>query len=133
MTTDNALDPPPARRRAGQTLSPRIAAVLLGVVVAVAVIFAIGRTVLQKPAGPAAAQPASFHGGGSAPVQTPPAVAPKLAAETRANIQAMHRAASSPALAARPVQVASVSPPAGPAPTGVGVVRSKAYIGPSAG
>ena len=132
MTTDNALDPPPVRRRTGRAPYRRTAAIVAGVVIALAVIFVIGQIVLKHPA--VDAQKASFQRGGAATaVQPPPAVAPKLAAQTSANIHAMQRAANSPALAARPVQVASVSPPAGPAPSGVGVVRSKTSIGPSAG
>ena len=134
MTTDNALDPPPIRRRTGRVPYPRLAAIVAGVVIAGAGIFAIGHIVLQHPAGQADAQRGGFQRGASAgTVQAPPAVAPRLAAETTANIRALQRAANSPALAARPVQVASVSPPAGPAPSGAGLAPSRASIGPSAG
>ena len=132
MTTDNALDPPPVRKRSGRAPYRRTAAIVAGVVIAVALIFVIGKIVLKPPA--ADTQHAGFQRSAAAStVQAPPAVAPKVAAETRANIHALQRAANSPALAARPVQVASVSPPAGPAPTGAGVVRSKTTIGPAAG
>ena len=100
-------------------------------VVAVAVVFALGQMVLNHPAAPAPA--AGSQRGASSTVQPPPAVSAKDTAQTKANIQALQQAANAPALAAHPVQVASVSPPAGPAPSGPGVSRSKASTDLSAG
>jgi hypothetical protein len=45
----------------------------------------------------------------------------------------MHKAARSPALEPHPVQVAAVSPPAGPVASGLGVTHSKNEVGPSDG
>ena len=134
ITTDNALDPPPVRRRRGKLSRPRLAAIVAGVVIAAAVGFAVVHIVLQHPGTRTA--PAGFErggGGGQQQTQPPPAVAPQAAAQMQSTLQAMQRAASSPALAARPVQMAAVSPPAGPPPGGVGVRSSKTGFGPAAG
>jgi hypothetical protein len=83
--------------------------------------------------GPAAAR-AGFErgqGGASTPIQPPPAVTPQAAAQTQANLAAMQRAANAPGLAAGHVQVATVSPPAGRAPSGAGVTSTS--VGPSDG
>ena len=134
MTAENALDPPPLRRRSGRAPYPRIAAIVVGVVVAVAAIFAIGQIVLKHPAAADQAQAAGAQRSGAATaVQPPPAVSAKDTAQTTANLQAQQKAANAPALAAHPVQVASVSPPAGPAPSGPGVTRSRASTDLSAG
>lgn len=128
--TENALDPPPAKRaRTGR----RIVAIVIGVIVAAGVIFALDRMVFQHPAGRAGMDRAAFARGRGPMPNPPPAVAPAVAAATRANIRAAQRAAESPALVAHPVQVASVSPPAGPPPSGIGVTRSGTSVGPAAG
>jgi hypothetical protein len=131
--TDNALDPPPARRpRASRR---RIALILVGVVIAAGVTFTIGKVVFFHPAqnGPGGFDRAAFaRSSGPAPTP-PPAVSPETAEKTKADIAALHRAASSPALEPKPVQVATVSPPAGPVASGLGVNRSRSQIGPSDG
>jgi hypothetical protein len=129
--TDNALDPLP-RRRSGRVPYPRIAAIVVGVVIAVGLVFVIGHIVFNHPAAEQAPMNAGFgRGGASAP--TPPAVAPAQAAQANANLRALQKAAESPALMARSSQVATVSPPAGPPPGGVGVVPSRSTVGPGAG
>ena len=132
MTAENALDPPPFRRRSGRGPYPRIAAIVIAVVVVVAVVFAISQIVLKHPAAPTP-EAGAQRGAASSVVQPPPAVSAKETAQTTANIRALQQAANAPALAVHPVQVASVSPPAGPAPRGPGVTRSKASIDLSAG
>ena len=132
--TDNALDPLP-RRRSGRVPYPRIAAIVAGVVISVGLVLVVGNIVFNHSATQQVAAGAGFGRGGasSGPVApTPPAVAPAQAAQADANLQALQKAAESPALAARSSQVATVSPPAGPAPGGVGVVRSKNTVGPAA-
>ena len=132
MTAENALDPPPFRGRSGRAPYPRIAAIVVAVVVVVAVVFAISQIVLKHPAAPTP-EAGAQRGAASSVAQPPPAVSAKETAQTTANIRALQQAANAPALAVHPVQVASVSPPAGPAPRGPGVTRSKASIDLSAG
>ena len=135
MTTVNALDPPPVRRRADRGPFPRTAVVIAGIVVAAVAIFAIAYFVFgqAKPQGDTAR--AGFdRGGASSPqVQPPPAVTPETNAQTKANLAALQRAANAPGLAARSGQVASVSPPAGRVPSGVGVTPRSTSVGPSDG
>ena len=136
MMTDNALDPPPASRRAALSRQARIAGLITAAFIVVALVVVVGRMVLQPPAlanrGGAGDAAFSRSSAAFAP-NTPPAVTPALAETTAANLRAMHWAASASTLAARPLQVASVSPPAGPPPSGVGVIPSRASIGPAAG
>jgi hypothetical protein len=134
MTTDNALDPPPARRRTGRVPFPRIAAVVAGVVVVAAAIFVVVHLIGPKPNDQREAMRAAFaRGASSAQVQTPPAVTPEQAAQTQANLAALQRAADSPALAVHPTQVSTVSPLAGRAPSGTGVTPSSNSVGPADG
>ena len=131
--TDNALDPPPVRRRRGQVPYPKIAAIVTGVVIVAGLVFVIGHIMFSHPALQGAPSQASFgRSGSSAPAEPPPAVPPAQAAQASANLKALQQAANSPALAARPGQVATVSPPAGPAPNGVGVVPARVSVGPAA-
>lgn len=129
--TDNALDPPPARRT-GRVPRRRAAAIAVGIVVVVVFVLVVGRFVLHHPAADSRARH-GFGGAGVAQVQTPPAVSPAAAAQTRADLRAAQRTAESPVLGRRRVQVATVSPPAGAPPSGVGVDPSRASIGPAAG
>jgi hypothetical protein len=132
MTTDSALDPPPARRRTGQVPYRRIAAIVVGVAIAVVVILVIVHMVFQAPNQQEAMRAAFARGGASsAPATPPPAVTPASAAQANANLQALQKAANAPALAANPVQVSTVSPPAGPPPKGDGVTASAASVGPA--
>ncbi len=135
MTTVNALDPAPVRRRAGKARTPRVAAIVIGVVIAAAVIFAVIHIVTQHPGPANDAGRASFErgGGSSSPsqVQAPPAVTPEAAARSQANLAALQRAANAPGLAASHVQVATVSPPGGRPPSGAGVTNSS--VGPASG
>jgi len=136
MITDNALDPPPARRRPGRVPYPRIAAGIAGVVVAGVAIYAIAHMVLHRPDAQGPAGPAGFARAGAASssqTQPPPAVTPQAAAQDRANLDALQRAANAPGLGAQHVQVSAVSPPGGSVPSGVGVSRSSASVGPSDG
>jgi hypothetical protein len=128
--TENALDPPPARRP--KAPRRRIALIVASAVIVVGAAVAIGNGLLNHPA-PRAFDRAAF-GRGSGPTPTPPpAVSPETAEKTKAAIAAMHKAAASPALEPRPVQVATVSPPAGPAASGLGVTRSHGGVAPSDG
>jgi hypothetical protein len=134
MTTDNALDPAPVRRRADRAPYRRIAAIVVGLAIAVVVILVIVHMVFQKPNQQEAMRAGFARGAGSqAQVTPPPAVTPASAAQANANLQALQKAANSPALAATPVQVSTVSPPAGPAPKGDGVSASAASVGPANG
>jgi hypothetical protein len=134
MTTDNALDPLPARRRTGRVPYPRIAAIVAGLAIAVVVILVIAHMVFQKPNQQEAMRAGFARGAGSsAQVTTPPAVTPASAAQASANLQALQQAADAPALAATPVQISTVSPPAGPAPKGDGVTAAEASVGPANG
>lgn len=136
-TTQNALDPPRARRP--RPPHRRIVAIVVGVVIAVGVIFALVHFLHPAAAGRDGAggrdgfDRAGFSGSGGATPEPPPAVTPETAATTSANIKAAQRAAESPALAAHPVQVATVSPPAGRPARGLGVTHSDVQIGPSDG
>ena len=135
--TQNALDPPRARRSG--LPHRRIAAIVVGVVIAVGVIFALAQILHPGAAGRDGAgsrggfDRTAFAGSRGATPEPPPAVTPETAATTSANIKAAQRAAESPALAAHPVQVASVSPPAGPPARGLGVTHSAVEVGPSDG
>ena len=131
MTAENALDPPPFRRRSGRAPYPRLAAIVAAVVVVAALVFAISQIVLKHPAAPTP-EAGAQRGAASSVVQPPPAVSAKETAQAAANLRAQQQAANAPALAVHPEQVASVSPPAGPPPRGPGVTRSKASIDPSA-
>jgi hypothetical protein len=133
MTTDNALDPAPVRRRTGRAPYRRIAAIVAGVAIAVVVVLVIVHMVFKPPNQQDAARAAFARGGGGSQAQVtpPPAVTPASAAQANANLQALQKAANSPALAATPVQVSTVSPPAGPAPKGDGVTASAASVGPA--
>ena len=138
--THNALDPAPLRR--SNPPHRRIAAIVVGVVIAVGVVFALVH--FLHPAAPAgragfgaagSVEGAGFSrgGGGGAATEPPPAVTAEAAAATTANLRAAQRAADSPALANHPVQVAAVSPPAGPPARGLGVTHPTPQIGPSDG
>ena len=135
--SENALDPPPVRR--ARPKRRPIAVILAGVVIAVGVIFAVlhfmhpadaGR---GGPGGRGGFDRTAFAGGGPTP-EPPPAVSESSAAAMQANLQAMQRAADSPALKTHPVQVAAVSPPAGAPARGLGVTHSTTQqVGPSDG
>ena len=137
--THNALDPAPLRR--SNPPHRRIAAIVVGVVIAVGVIFALVH--FLHPAAPAGRggaggaggfEAAGFsRGGGGATTEPPPAVTAEAAAATTANLKAAQRAADSPALANHPVQVAAVSPPAGPPARGLGVTHKVEQVGASDG
>ena len=132
--TDNALDPPPARR--SKASGRRIALIVVGVVIAIGVIFTVAKVAFFHPQtdGRGGVDRAAFSRGAAGPAPTPPpAVTPEAAEKTKANIAAMHRAASSPALVPGSVQVATVSPPAGRGPSGIGVNRSRKAPEPSDG
>ena len=133
MTTANALDPPPVRRRVGQVPSPRALAVIAGVLVVAVVIFAVAYIVFghAKPQLESARAGSERGGTASQTVQPPPAVTPQMTAETRSNLAALQRAANAPGLVAHAGQVASVSPPAGRVPSGVGVTPRSTSVGPS--
>jgi len=135
MTTDNALDPPPARRRTGRVPFPRVAALIAGVVIVIAVIFVVVHLVGLRANERREAMRAAFERGASssAQVQPPPAVTPQQAAQAQANLDALQRAADSPALAVHPTQVSTVSPLAGRAPSGTGVTPSSNSVGPADG
>lgn len=134
MPSDNALDPPPARRASGRAPYQRTAAIVIGAAIAVVVLVVVFNMVFRHPTLQANATPAGFgRGSRASQVQPPPAVSPATVAQGRANLSALQRAANSPSLAARAVQVASVSPPAGPPPRGVGVNPSRSAVGPAAG
>ena len=131
--TDNALDPPPARRP--KPSQRRIVLILVGVVIAVGVALTIGNALFNHPApgGRGGFDRAAFsRNSGPAPTP-PPAISPEAAEKTKANIEAMHRAASAPELEPRSVQVATVSPPAGPRASGIGVGRPRVQVEPSDG
>lgn len=134
MTTDNALDPPPARRRTGRVPYPRIAAIVVGLAIAAVVILVIVHMVFQRPNQQEAMRAAFARGAGSsAQITVPPAVTPASAAQADANLQALQRAADSPALAATPAQVSTASPPVGPDAKGDGVTAAYTSVGPSNG
>ncbi len=132
--THNALNPPPFRR--ARPPHRRIVAIVVGAVIAVGVIFAVMHVMTPPSAGRGASgfAGAGFSRGGGGPTpEPPPAVTAEAAATTTANIKAAQRAADSPALATHPVQVAAVSPPAGPPARGLGVTRRVEQVGPSDG
>ena len=117
-----------------------MAAIVVGLVIAVGVIFAVVHVMTPPSAGrggfggAGGFEGAGFNRGGGGPTpEPPPAVTAEAAATTTANIRAAQRAADSPALASHPVQVAAVSPPAGPPARGLGVTRKVEQVGPSDG
>jgi hypothetical protein len=127
--TENALDPPPARRPKPRL---RIALIVAGAVVVVGAAIVIGNGAFNHPA-PGAFDRAAFSRGSGPTPTPPPAVSPETAEKTKADIAALHRAAASPALEPKSVQVATVSPPAGPVASGLGVTRSHNEVRPSDG
>ena len=135
--TQNALDPPRAQRP--RSSRRRIVAIVAGVAIAIGVTFALVQALHPANAGRDGSggrggfDRAAFSGNGGATPEPPPAVTPETAATTTANIRAAQRAAESPALAVHPVQVATVSPPAGRPARGLGVTHSNVQIGPSDG
>ena len=136
MTTANALDPLPVGRRVGRAPFPRTAAVIASVVVAALAILATAYIVFGHAKTQTETARTGFDRGGASSQSVPPpppAVTAQTTAQTQSNLAALQRAANAPGLAARSVQVATVSPPAGRVPSGVGVTPQSTSVGPSAG